>query len=407
MAAGLTAIPQLSGGVPQAYVRVLVFNRDSALVDQLSQQLTKAAQGNYEPLRLQVVLPQDGYVSAYVGSQSDVDVFFDDVQVEHRPGLQVQENQYDPWGLSLAGLDYSAPGIQGLNKHQFNGKERQNDLGLNWSDYGARFYDAQIGRWHSVDPLAEKMTDWSSYGFSFDNPLKFVDVDGRIPYPITIRAFSPHTTFGFGFHGDGRGYSTNLNATARLHERINFDTDKAGFTAIAWSSKTFMTSDPSGAKRAIPSLLFTKNLAIGHRGDSKTFNFGTSAASANPKTPPGTPDINVFSDFSITENKKAGTLSITGKLTGDNFPSTEAFISDPNGQSLFIGVGQIGADVGRNTGPFTELPGENRDNPIASFSLTITTNKEGNFTGVKAGNKTYTIEDWNKLFQNTQPQQQK
>ena len=179
VAAGLAAIPQLAGGVPQAYLRVLVFNRDSALVDQQSQQLTKAAAGNYEQLSLRLVLPQDAYVTAYVGSQSDVDVFFDDVSIEHRPGLQVQENQYDPWGLSLAGLDYAAPGIQGLNKYQFNGKERQTDLGLGWSDYGARFYDPSRGPiWMGIDPLADQMRRWSPYTFSFDNSIRFIDPDG-------------------------------------------------------------------------------------------------------------------------------------------------------------------------------------------------------------------------------------
>ncbi len=150
-------------------------------MDQQVQQLTQAANGGYEPLRLQLVLPQDGYVTAYVGSQSDVDVFFDDVQVEHRPGLQVQETQYDPWGLSLAGLDYAAPGIQGLNKYQYNGQEFQTDLGLNLSDYGARLYDAQLGRWHSVDPLAGLMRRHSPYNYGFDNPIRFVDHDGMGP----------------------------------------------------------------------------------------------------------------------------------------------------------------------------------------------------------------------------------
>ena len=60
---------------------------------------------------------------AYVGSQSDVDVFFDDVQVEHRPGLQVQETQYDSAGLELAGLAPPSPGIRDLNNYRFNGKE--------------------------------------------------------------------------------------------------------------------------------------------------------------------------------------------------------------------------------------------------------------------------------------------
>lgn len=110
-----------------------------------------------------------------------MDVLFDDVSVEHRPGLQVQENQYDPWGLSLAGLDYSTPGLLGLNKYQFNGKEKQTDLGLGWSDYGARLYTNDAPHWITVDPLADKMRRWSPYAFSFDNPLRFMDPDGMAP----------------------------------------------------------------------------------------------------------------------------------------------------------------------------------------------------------------------------------
>lgn len=59
-----------------------------------------------------------------------------------------------------------------------------------------------VQMWLSVDPLAEKMPSWSPYSYCFNNPLIFTDPDGRIPYPITIRAFAPFKTFGFGFHGD-------------------------------------------------------------------------------------------------------------------------------------------------------------------------------------------------------------
>ena len=167
VAAGLPALAQLGGGVPKGYLRVLVFDRDSALVSQQIRQLSSAALNNYESLRLQVLLPQDGYVTAYVGNESDADVYFDDVQVEHRQGLQGQETHYDPTGLELAGLAPPSPGIRDLNNYRFNGKELQTDLGLNWTHQDWRFLDPQLLRWHAVDPEVENgQESWSPYAYN-------------------------------------------------------------------------------------------------------------------------------------------------------------------------------------------------------------------------------------------------
>ena len=169
--------------MPKAYLRVLSFNEDSVLVDQRTIQLTAAALGNYETLSTgQLIVQQDGYVSMYVGNESATDVYFDDVTVEHRQGLQVQENHYDPFGLDLAGVNATAPGLKPLNQYKFNGKEFQTDLGLNWNHQDWRFYDTQLGRWHVVDPEIENAQEsWTPYSFGFDNAVRYADVDGRYP----------------------------------------------------------------------------------------------------------------------------------------------------------------------------------------------------------------------------------
>ena len=63
----------------------------------------------------------------------------------------------------------------------FNGKELQDELGLNWEDYGARMFDPALGRWWVIDPLTEIMPGHSPYSYAFNNPIKFVDLFGMAP----------------------------------------------------------------------------------------------------------------------------------------------------------------------------------------------------------------------------------
>ncbi|MFA7688213.1 MAG: RHS repeat-associated core domain-containing protein [Moheibacter sp.] len=60
--------------------------------------------------------------------------------------------------------------------YKFNGKELDEETG--WYYYGARYYDPRISVWLSVDPLAEKASNWSPYRFGFQNPIKYTDPTG-------------------------------------------------------------------------------------------------------------------------------------------------------------------------------------------------------------------------------------
>ena len=64
------------------------------------------------------------------------------------------------------------------NEYLYNGKMMQDEMGLNWLDYGARFYDPVLGRWHSPDLLAEKYLDLSPYTYVGDNPILRIDLFG-------------------------------------------------------------------------------------------------------------------------------------------------------------------------------------------------------------------------------------
>ena len=91
-----------------------------------------------------------------------------------------QVSSYYPFGMSIKGLssqNFIAESYS-PNEYLYNSKMFQDELELEWYDYGARFYDAVVGRWWSVDPLAEVSRRWSPYNYCVDNPMRFIDPDG-------------------------------------------------------------------------------------------------------------------------------------------------------------------------------------------------------------------------------------
>ncbi len=161
-------------------------------------------------------------------------VMFDENNIER------QLDNYYPFGMRITKTRHSK-GKYDYNRYLYNGKELQDDFDLDWYDYGARMYDAQLGRWHVIDNSSEKYFNYSPYNYVENNPLAFFDPDGNDKFSFKIKL--KQTTGKVGVHGKvagvGLGGNYNLGGGEQaLSLSISFDTKEMKFSAgIGYSQK--------------------------------------------------------------------------------------------------------------------------------------------------------------------------
>ena len=149
----------------------------------------------------------------------------------------LEENHYYPFGLKHGAYNQTRKDVKyqelALSKKEvkqvmpeavkfkylYNGKELQHELGVNWYDYGARNYQADLGRWFNIDPLAEKYASFSSYNFTLGNPVRLIDVLGLEPEDIVFNTIDE----------DGNKTELGRIVTDKFDEEFNISQDVIPF----------------------------------------------------------------------------------------------------------------------------------------------------------------------------------
>jgi RHS repeat-associated protein len=148
----------------------------------------------------------------------------------------LEENSYYPFGLKHQKIndDNFQPGY----KYKYQGQERQDELGLNWDSFKFRNYDYAIGRFMSIDPLAEKYSYQSPYNFCENRVLEARELEG-------LEAFFIH----------GTESSPNRWTEKSVKTIMQLTNNKTSNTGFSWENKSGITNNSHDRYEAAKSLV--------------------------------------------------------------------------------------------------------------------------------------------------------
>lgn len=167
---------QPDGQTPRAYVNWVLFDEQFRFVTGGTDPVN--SNGGYKLhdafISSPVQITKNGYLFVYCSNESNLNVFFDNLQLTHVQGHLQQEDTYYPYGMGIAALSsQAANGLQ--NGFKYNGISEEDNFDLGLYDAYYRTLDPQIGRWWQIDPANQFASPYLSMG---NNPVNYIDPEG-------------------------------------------------------------------------------------------------------------------------------------------------------------------------------------------------------------------------------------
>jgi RHS repeat-associated protein len=232
----------------------------------------------------------------------------------------LEENHYYPFGLKHSAYNTQHQGYirqdelnnlillqmpkfagDGSYNYKYNGKEYQDELGLNMYDYGSRLYDPARAGWSNIDPLAEKMRKYSPYNYCFDNPMRFTDPDGMMPADVIIS-------------GNNK-YKALVELQSSVSGQLNLSMDVSGKVSYSLVSGSTISADAQQLVNAID------DHSIVVKVDATT---STTAAISG----------DAFNGNTVTQNATGNTVVANQTLNPDITSDADNYYGKPGADSL-------------------------------------------------------------------------
>lgn len=247
-----------------------------------------------------------------------VEVYFDDFKVTHTKSPVISSSEYYPFGLQFRSYERENSITQ---NYLYNGKEKQDELGLDWYDYGARMYMSDIGRWGVIDPMSELGRRWSPYNYTFNNPIRYLDPDGMWPgegffKPIGrgFQSFGKALVDPETYKAIGRGFADKvipqgiLSSTNRVAGTIEQVTQNIPADKVL--NKTAGVMGKATDVSEVTQKVLDPNVPTSEVVETVAEKVVTNAAGAV------TPGLGVAADVIVSDGKDSNGVTAPGKLAG-------------------------------------------------------------------------------------------